>query len=384
MVDINEKAFADATNTKKRKSIGEQLANSKDGKRHKTDSTKLDSDKQLGNIGKANKRQKKKRINRKMTAMDGTTTKANVARLPQSSTDMSSNWKKLLQQMEEENKKNGVPIKQKKCYSENNFYKKSSQPDVNGKHLDLEKNRKMDNKKSPEVWFDGVDKSLLDQNEDVAEVVIARDQLYKHKGDQNCAAKEDPLIKEKSFKGFTKAIAMDCEMVGVGYTGSESVLARVSLVNHFGHCVYDKYVKSREKVTDYRTAVSGIRPADIENANDFKEVQKEVSDILSNRILVGHAIRHDLKVLFLDHSKRMIRDTSTYKPFKALFGGRTPSLKNLSARMLGVTVQQGEHSSVQDAQAAMRLYTMFKKDWEKDSTKRNNKKTDSTNNQCFI
>ena len=38
--------------------------------------------------------------------------------------------------------------------------------------------------------------------------------------------------------------------------------------------------------------------------------------------------------------------------------------------MLGVSVQQGEHSSVQDAQAAMRLYTMFRKDWEKDSNSR--------------
>ena len=66
----------------------------------------------------------------------------------------------------------------------------------------------------------------------------------------------------------------------------------------------------------------------------------------------------------------MVRDTSTYKPFRTVFGGRTPSLKNLSARMLGVSVQQGEHSSVQDAQAAMRLYTMFRKDWEKDSNKR--------------
>ena len=27
--------------------------------------------------------------------------------------------------------------------------------------------------------------------------------------------------------------------------------------------------------------------------------------------------------------------------------------------MLGVTIQEGEHSSVQDAQATMRLYTMF-------------------------
>ena len=69
----------------------------------------------------------------------------------------------------------------------------------------------------------------------------------------------------------------------------------------------------------------------------------------------------------------MIRDTSAYKPFRAAFGGRTPSLKNLSARMLGVSVQQGEHSSVQDAQAAMRLYTMFKKDWEKDSGQRKKK-----------
>ena len=69
----------------------------------------------------------------------------------------------------------------------------------------------------------------------------------------------------------------------------------------------------------------------------------------------------------------MIRDTSTYKPFRKIFGGKTPSLKNLSARMLGVSVQQGEHSSVQDAQAAMRLYTMHKKEWEKESSKRNRK-----------
>ena len=73
--------------------------------------------------------------------------------------------------------------------------------------------------------------------------------------------------------------------------------------------------------------------------HDFKEVQKEVSDILLGRILVGHSLKHDLKVLFLDHPKKMIRDTSLYKPFRDAFGGRTPSLKNLSERMLGVKVQ---------------------------------------------
>jgi len=51
---------------------------------------------------------------------------------------------------------------------------------------------------------------------------------------------------------------MDCEMVGVGERGRESVLARVSLVNQFGKCIYDKYVKPTDEVTDYRTFVRHV------------------------------------------------------------------------------------------------------------------------------
>ena len=54
-------------------------------------------------------------------------------------------------------------------------------------------------------------------------------------------------------------------MVGVGTDGQDSVLARVSIVNKFGHTLLDKYVKPREKVTDYRTHVSGIRPSDLKD-----------------------------------------------------------------------------------------------------------------------
>ena len=83
--------------------------------------------------------------------------------------------------------------------------------------------------------------------------------------------RKSTLVKETAYQGLTKAVGMDCEMVGVGFKGEESVLARVSIVNHFGHCVYDKYVKPREKVTDYRTHVSGIRPADIaDGKSSFK------------------------------------------------------------------------------------------------------------------
>lgn len=64
---------------------------------------------------------------------------------------------------------------------------------------------------------------------------------------------------------LTRVVAIDCEMVGVGPDGEDSILARVSLVNQFGKCIYDKHVKPTERVTDYRTAVSGIRPKDIKN-----------------------------------------------------------------------------------------------------------------------
>lgn len=71
---------------------------------------------------------------------------------------------------------------------------------------------------------------------------------------------------------LTRAVAIDCEMVGVGPDGEDSILARVSLVNQFGKCIYDKYVKPTEKVTDYRTAVSGIRPEDIKDGESPKSL----------------------------------------------------------------------------------------------------------------
>ena len=56
---------------------------------------------------------------------------------------------------------------------------------------------------------------------------------------------------------------MDCEMVGVGIDGKESSLARVSLVNFYGAIQMDEFVRQREKVVDYRTEHSGIRPKDL-------------------------------------------------------------------------------------------------------------------------
>lgn len=106
---------------------------------------------------------------------------------------------------------------------------------------------------------------------------------------------------------ISKYIALDCEMVGVGppitdkRTGkivTESTLARVSLVNYHGETVLDAFVKQKERVTDYRTHVSGVRPEDLvgPGALSLEEVQRKVADIIKGRVLVGHAVFNDLKV----------------------------------------------------------------------------------------
>ncbi|KAM4715489.1 RNA exonuclease 4 [Anableps anableps] len=212
-----------------------------------------------------------------------------------------------------------------------------------------------------DLWFDDVDPDVIEETmgAEAAEIMRKKQGIPSKSKDP-----ESSLVKESAFGGITPIVAIDCEMVGVGPDGEDSILARVSLVNKFGKCIYDKYVKPTEKVTDYRTAVSGIRPEDIKDGEDVQTVQREVADILKGRIVVGHAIHNDLKILLLDHPKKLIRDTQKYKPFRRIAKSSRPSLKVLCREVLNVKVQQGEHSSVQDAQATMRLYTLVKKQWE--------------------
>jgi RNA exonuclease 4 len=54
-------------------------------------------------------------------------------------------------------------------------------------------------------------------------------------------------------------------MVGIGEMGLENMLARVSIVNQLGQCLYDKYVQPTEPVVDYRTSISGITEKHLQN-----------------------------------------------------------------------------------------------------------------------
>lgn len=168
-----------------------------------------------------------------------------------------------------------------------------------------------------------------------------------------------------------KYIAIDCEMVGVGPTpDTDSALARVSIVNYHGHQVYDSFVKPKEAVTDYRTFVSGITPQLLQAARTIEAVQADIAGLLDGKILIGHSIRNDLDVLLLGHPRRDIRDTSRYPGFRQLAGGKTPGLKKLAREVLGVDIQGGEHSSIEDARATMLLFRREKEGFEREHAKK--------------
>lgn len=193
-----------------------------------------------------------------------------------------------------------------------------------------------------------------------------------------------------SSPALTSVIALDCEFVGVGADTAEHALARVSVVNYAGEAVLDRHVRVDERVTDFRTRHSGIQPRHLRSVDaiPFKQAQAEVARLLQHdvgsssssssqhrspqgRVLVGHGLATDMRVLLLSHPHRQVRDTARYRPLRARINMRRgmPALRRLAAEIVGVDIQQrgdAGHDSVQDARAALALYKMYARQWEED------------------
>jgi len=75
-------------------------------------------------------------------------------------------------------------------------------------------------------------------------------------------------------------------------------------------------------------------------------VQKRVADLVKGKIIIGHALQHDLKALLLSHSWRMTRDTQTYAYKAKVCKSNRVALRVLVKQELDLTIQSGEHSSV--------------------------------------
>ncbi|XP_077432359.1 interferon-stimulated 20 kDa exonuclease-like 2 [Vanacampus margaritifer] len=168
----------------------------------------------------------------------------------------------------------------------------------------------------------------------------------------------------------SKYLAMDCEMVGTGPKGSISQLARCSIVSYEGDLVYDKFIKPSVPVTDYRTRWSGIRASDLTNATHFNQARKEILKLLAGKVVIGHAVHNDFRVLQYTHPAALTRDTSRIPLLNQRAGFEEKgcaSLKRLTKAIFNRDIQTGRrgHSSVEDARATMELYKLVEDEWEK-------------------
>ncbi|KAG9067783.1 3'-5' exonuclease [Linnemannia hyalina] len=262
----------------------------------------------------------------------------------------SSNWKNLIKTIKPAPRKT-IPVTKapaKRSHAElsdeeDDEEDEEGTPNAKATKMDLASGTKHD---TTQLWFDD----------------ISKDDLEKAYGKAGKKLDYDPTDTGKHKIG--KYVGIDCEMVGVGPEGTQSALARVSIVNYYGVNILDLFVRPQEFVTDFRTAVSGITPKHLFKAVEFKDAQKQVADIIEDKIVVGHAVHNDFKALMLDHPQRLIRDTSRYAPFRALTKGNTPSLKRLALEILGIRIQDGSHSSVEDARITILLYRKHKEAWD--------------------
>ncbi len=169
-----------------------------------------------------------------------------------------------------------------------------------------------------------------------------------------------------------KAVAIDCEMVGIGNPDNKgrykTSLAQVAIVDFNGNIKLEDYVIPKEglnKVSEYFTHISGITENKLKGLNSkthsFDIIKEKVKEILDEKIIVGHQLDSDFKVLeYVPTDPSKVWDTAVINEYmKNTFRGRGPrKLKNITKEFVGnnIQVEEKPHSPVEDAMSSMNLY----------------------------
>lgn len=169
-------------------------------------------------------------------------------------------------------------------------------------------------------------------------------------------------------------VAIDCEMVGFLQPKKKvecNMLARVSIVDFFDTIVIDTLVAPQFPVTNYRTNITGLFPEHLIGAPSFESVSSMVGEILAGKIIVGHALENDFAALKLFYPKKYVRDTAHWELFRYYNNGKSPSLKELSRKLLFKEIQIHSHDSIEDAFTALNIYKKYQYSWEREIALKN-------------
>lgn len=184
-----------------------------------------------------------------------------------------------------------------------------------------------------------------------------------------------PLARRRISPAATAAerpevVALDTEFVGVGsntvsFGGSRNALARLSVVACSEEVLLDCIVQVPEPIVDFRIAITGLTQVTVDQGIPFEEAKQWAEHILHGRIVVGHSLVMDWKVLGFKPPEHLIRDTAVYIPLRPP-GSRQkkPPLADLAAELLNKDMHAGVHDSVEDAVVAMQIYRFFQDEWE--------------------
>ena len=180
-----------------------------------------------------------------------------------------------------------------------------------------------------------------------------------------------------------RLLGVDCEMC---YAGAHLQLSRVAVVDEAMRVVMDELVLPEEPITDYNTQYSGITAEMMRGATlSAQQATQRILELAETGtssaaassssedsappnaaqqpalqpqiFLVGHSLENDLRALRLPWPR--VLDTSLLYPLRLRLEGppSKASLRSLTARFLGRSIQQGSggHSPAEDAAAALEL-----------------------------
>lgn len=178
-------------------------------------------------------------------------------------------------------------------------------------------------------------------------------------------------------------LGLDCEFVMVSRDeadifadGTREVviparmaLARVSVVRGYGElqgkALIDDYVSVRESVVDYLTRFSGLCEGDLQSGRSrytvcsLKSVYKKLRCLVdAGCVFVGHGLKSDFRIInFVVPSEQVIDTVTIFR----MGNKRLLGLRFLSHALLGDDIQSETHDSIEDANAALRLYLLYER-----------------------